>query len=330
MVQKDQKISLSIVILNYNGLEYLKETLPALLKLDRSKYEYIVVDNGSTDGSISFIRGFEEVLLIENKMNHGYSKGKNIGVETARGEYVFLLDEDILITNTAFDLDDVVASMKLESMLAVSFLLKDASSEKTEYYGGYYSLYGIKERKRIDYKDIIASQRSYIKIPSPDGGALLIKKMDFISSGSYDTSQPYFIDVGDFGIRASILTGRSNYLYTKEYFIHLGEKRKTDNAIWRWKFTFVLPGLTKIILKNYTFLNVVKCYPITFIFVFIKMLKQLIQRRDLLIIPAYIKSILITFYSVCYILQRRKWIQSRRVVRKDSFLEIQIPKFDKV
>ena len=49
---KDKKPLISIVMLNYNGLKYLKSTIHPILKLDYPNYEFIIVDNCSTDGSI--------------------------------------------------------------------------------------------------------------------------------------------------------------------------------------------------------------------------------------------------------------------------------------
>ena len=95
MENKPPKIS--VVMLNYNGLNYLKKTMPPILKLDYPNYEFIIVDNGSTDGSKEFIKKFRKIRLIENHKNLGYSKGKNIGVKHAKGDYVLLLDNDILI-----------------------------------------------------------------------------------------------------------------------------------------------------------------------------------------------------------------------------------------
>ena len=94
---KNKTPLISVVMLNYNGLKYLKRTIHPILKLNYPTFEFIIVDNGSTDGSIEFIKKFKRIKLIENGENLGYSKGKNIGVKHAKGEYVLLLDNDILL-----------------------------------------------------------------------------------------------------------------------------------------------------------------------------------------------------------------------------------------
>ena len=85
---------ISIVILNYNGLNYLKKTIPPILDLDYHNYEIVVVDNGSDDESIDFLRNHKRIRLIENKVNYGYSKGKNIGVKNAKYDYICFMDDE--------------------------------------------------------------------------------------------------------------------------------------------------------------------------------------------------------------------------------------------
>ena len=74
---------ISIVIVNWNGLKDLKSTLDVLLGLNLPNSEVIVVDNGSTDGSLPWLRKLHRVKLIEVGENVGAAKGRNLGVEQA-------------------------------------------------------------------------------------------------------------------------------------------------------------------------------------------------------------------------------------------------------
>jgi hypothetical protein len=309
-------------MLNYNGLEYLRETIPPILKLDYPHYEFVIVDNGSTDGSIEFIKKFKKIKIIENGENLGYSKGKNIGVKHAKGDYVLLLDEDILVTSESIlsELYKIIKDKK--DIFNISLLLTDRDEIKTEYYGGFYSLYGILNREKIPTINILNDNRLLIKIASPDGGALFFKREIYLQVGGYDESQPYFCDVGDYGIRGTIITGKINYLYTKINLIHLGNKRKSDNKIWCWKYRYVLPGLTKIIIKNYRVKNLLLIYPATFTFMILKTLKQFIYRRDLNVPYSFILSVVNSFLLIPEALKQRKIIQSKRVIKEDIFLKI--------
>src|SRR5437660_11076272 len=90
----------SIIILNYNGREHLGACLSSLedLEFPKQQLEIIVVDNGSTDGSLGFVKArFPKVVLIHNETNLGFSKAANIGAERAKGEYLAFLNNDMRV-----------------------------------------------------------------------------------------------------------------------------------------------------------------------------------------------------------------------------------------
>lgn len=90
----------SVIILNYNGREHLERCLSSLedLEFPKEQLEIIVVDNGSTDGSVRFIQSrFKGIHLIVNKVNLGFSKGANLGASRARGEYLAFLNNDMRV-----------------------------------------------------------------------------------------------------------------------------------------------------------------------------------------------------------------------------------------
>ena len=88
----------SIIILNWNGLEDTVECLESLKDIDYPNYEIIVVDNGSTDGSCDFLKAnFPYVRLIENNENLGFAEGNNCGIRQASGKYVLLLNNDVVV-----------------------------------------------------------------------------------------------------------------------------------------------------------------------------------------------------------------------------------------
>lgn len=87
-------MNVSIVIPNWNGEHKLKKNLPRVLKL-KGILEIIVVDDTSTDGSVSLIeKEFPEIKLIKRQANGGFSSTVNIGVKNAKGDLVFLLNSD--------------------------------------------------------------------------------------------------------------------------------------------------------------------------------------------------------------------------------------------
>lgn len=85
----------SVVIVNWNGKHYLSSCLISLRKQVYQDFEIIMVDNGSSDGSVDFVReNFPEVEVIESSVNLGFAAGNNLGFQHAMGEYIALLNND--------------------------------------------------------------------------------------------------------------------------------------------------------------------------------------------------------------------------------------------
>jgi len=93
----EEKLPLvSIVVLNYNGIHHLKACLDSLLRTDYPNFEIILVDNGSTDGSVDFVRmNYPMVKIVQLRRNIFTAGGYMAGVLAARGEYVAILNNDI-------------------------------------------------------------------------------------------------------------------------------------------------------------------------------------------------------------------------------------------
>ena len=94
--QEDALPFVTIIIVHYSGKRLLKGCLDSLRRLDypKDKYEVLVVDNGSTDGSVKYIQqNYPEVRVLVNDLNN-YCRANNIGIRGSRGEYVALLNND--------------------------------------------------------------------------------------------------------------------------------------------------------------------------------------------------------------------------------------------
>jgi GT2 family glycosyltransferase len=87
-----------VLVVNWNGLRHLKNCIPSLRNSASTRVRHIVLDNGSTDGSVSWLRGHHpEVELITLQRNLGFAEANNIGLRMAvsRGaDYVALLNND--------------------------------------------------------------------------------------------------------------------------------------------------------------------------------------------------------------------------------------------
>ncbi|WP_055435489.1 glycosyltransferase family 2 protein [Lacinutrix algicola] len=97
-------MQLSVIILNYNVHYFLQLCLQSVeAAIQGLDAEIIVVDNNSQDSSCVMVKEqFPNVKLIENKENSGFSKGNNIGVKQAKGEYLCILNPDTVVAENTF------------------------------------------------------------------------------------------------------------------------------------------------------------------------------------------------------------------------------------
>jgi len=104
-----KKTDLSIVILNYNSLKYIKDCLASIKKskLKGMKIEIIVVDNASVDGSADALKKVKGITFIPSKINKGFAGGNNLAKGKTHGKYILFLNPDTVLDNdTLFEVFD--------------------------------------------------------------------------------------------------------------------------------------------------------------------------------------------------------------------------------
>ena len=87
---------ISIILPNYNSEKYLKETIESVLNQTYRDFEFIIVDDASTDKSMDIIRSFQDsrIKYIQSDRNRQVAYTANIGMEMAEGEYIARIDSD--------------------------------------------------------------------------------------------------------------------------------------------------------------------------------------------------------------------------------------------
>lgn len=88
----------SIVMLTRNGLDMTRRCVESVKRHTEQPLEWVVVDNGSTDGTLDFWSRTEGVKLIANEENRGFAAGTNQGLLEASGDFILLLNNDTVVT----------------------------------------------------------------------------------------------------------------------------------------------------------------------------------------------------------------------------------------
>ena len=195
--------TLSIIIPNFNGKQFLKTCLDSISKQNCSSYDIIIVDNASSDGSVQYIsENYPEFALIQNEDNRGFAAAVNQGIMISSSEYIFLLNNDV-------ELEPVCISNLLkciekdENIFAVSSKMvqyKDRS--KMDDAGDEYTILGW-TRKVGDGKspELYNAKRETF---SACAGAALYRKSILDEIGCFDENFFAYMEDVDISYRARI------------------------------------------------------------------------------------------------------------------------------
>jgi GT2 family glycosyltransferase len=116
----------SIVVLNYNGLRFLKICLDSLIRQSYKNFEIIFFDNNSSDGSAQFVRdNYNEtgIKIIESSQNLGFAGGNNEAIKHAENDLIILVNNDVKAEENW--LENIVNAMKDKNTIASSYIITE-------------------------------------------------------------------------------------------------------------------------------------------------------------------------------------------------------------
>ena len=110
---------LSIITLNYNGLKDTCELIDTL-PLENESIEVIVVDNASSqDEATQIEQRYPQVKIIRSKENLGFAGGNNLGIQAARGKYLFFLNNDTLLSHQPSDIRHLITRLESSEQIGM-------------------------------------------------------------------------------------------------------------------------------------------------------------------------------------------------------------------
>lgn len=210
----------SVVIPNYNGMEFMQICLDSLLNQTYGKMPIIVVDNGSTDGSLEYVKEtYPQVQVIALPENTGFCHAVNIGIKSVNTPYVILLNND---TESAPDFVEKLLKGIKEQKKAFSCAAKMIQFQNRNLLddaGNYYNALGW-AFARGKGKDVSRYDRPD-KIFAACAGAAIYKREVLEQIGLFDEEHFAYLEDIDIGYRARIQGYQNWYLPDAKVF-HIG------------------------------------------------------------------------------------------------------------
>lgn len=162
----------SIIIVNYNTKPLTVDCVDSIInKTIGIDYEIILVDNASSDGSQEFFANDARIKFIEAGRNLGFGKANNLGVQQAKGDYIFFLNSDTLLLNNAiYEMWRYCEEHKEDNIGGLGCILCDGNNQRCHSYA-----------KLNTWKDIV---KSYFLAPYSKNKAKEIIAIDSEDEGN--------------------------------------------------------------------------------------------------------------------------------------------------
>ncbi|MBQ6602365.1 MAG: glycosyltransferase family 2 protein [Eubacterium sp.] len=213
-------LPVTVVIPNMNGKHFLEDCLAALKGQTMKEFGIIVVDNGSTDGSLEFLkRNYPEVKVISWPENLGFCKAVNAGIQASDSEYVILLNNDTVPHKKFVEALYRGIEKRPKAFCCTARMLIASNPKLTDAAGDWYSAMGWafargKNRPASDYK-------KPARVFSGCAGAAIYRMEYLEKTGLFDEAHFAYLEDLDICWRANIL-GYENWFLSAARVKHVG------------------------------------------------------------------------------------------------------------
>jgi len=309
-MSKTEFPSVSVIIVNFNKKRYLEFCLPSLIKLNypSSRYEIILVDNNSNDGSLDYVQeAFPSINAIKLERNAGWVGGINVGAKHAKGEYLILLNNDIYVDKDW--MIELVRSLNGESIEMCSsrnFLMDDhtmldQAGCTNNIIGQGWGIGMLREYEGQYEKEY--------EITHPGGASCILKRRVYERFG-YLLDPDYFMsqDDLDLGWRARLLGFKVVYA-PKAVAYH---KRGASSIVSYVSFYYSLRNMFVTYYKNLSKTNLHKVLPLVITNIFLTCVFQFIRSKDVNHLANFARIVHYMKENRRRIKEKRKQVQSLR------------------
>jgi GT2 family glycosyltransferase len=318
--------SVSVIIVNYNGIDFVAKCLQSLRSTDYPKLETIVVDNASTDGSYAFLAdqlsGKGDFRVIRNATNVGFAAANNIGYRESTGDVLVFLNVDVIV-DRAWLRRLVTALCSSETLAAAQPRLLSEKGDALDSLGGfldrmgYVYLYG---QWYFGRPSTSSGEPFYV-----EGAALAVKRVALgevlLNGEPFDSDYFYFYEDTDLCWRLRLRGFRVACVSDATVYHHRGYATSRDRPQATYLF---LRNRISTLVKNYGLLNLTIWLPTLMLFELLHATISLVNRP--LNGIAKLWAIAWSIKNLKCLIVKRAQVQSRiRRVDDSSITRLMIP-----
>lgn len=322
---KDEKLPLvSVIVLCYNGKDFLERCLSALSKQTFKDFEIILVDNASRDGSVNFTRKLKirlhlwNLRIIENTVNLGYCGGNNLGIRASYGKYVVILNQDTWVSPNWLEELVKTAELSYAGIFQSKILYPNGKIRTT---GNFLDIYGMFAcRGRFEEENGQYDHRPYDFFYA-SGASILLKREFFESIGGFDEDLFMYCEDVDLSWRAR-LKGYNVQLVPSSICFHMGGQFLSIDAK---KFYFFCRNRIRVLLKNYSTKNIVKRSPLVLSLIVLSAFLLSFLKKDIGFVYKVVEGVLWNLKNLRRTINLRKLIQSSRKVNDEEIEKYMLP-----
>lgn len=268
-IARDVNIELSVVIVNYDGKEYVDKCVESIFSSSAVDFEIIVVDNGSTDGSVEYLKNkyvnrSGELKIVELDKNYGPARARNEGMKIALGKYVSFLDNDTQVHPnwSVMAIEEFEKSDKIGIIQCKLLLSKER--ERLDYVGEYIGGNGFLVQ-RAQAGEIDSGQYDQkVEILAAKSAGMFMRRAVFEKIGGFDEDYFIYVEETDLGWR-SWLAGYKAIFVPDSIVYHefgtsalvLGRSKNNYNTKFHGTKNYILT-----IFKNLSLLRIFSILPV--------------------------------------------------------------------
>lgn len=284
-MEKDIKSSslplVSVVNVTWNGRLLLEKHLPSLKNLRYQNYEVIIVDNGSADGSVDFVKkNYPEFKIIANKENLGTAEGSNVAIKDTKGKYIFWVSNDMEFD--PYILDHLVSRCESDENIGICTvkmlrIKNEKLTNEIDSVGAELDIFGFPISRGINEQD----KGQYDKCADvffSFGGAMFIRKDVLDIVGGYDPDYLTLADDIDLSWRVH-LAGYRIVAEPKAFLYHRVSATLGKSHNRAQKRYISERNTLRTLLKNYSISTLLLILPFYFFILFLEMIFFVIMRK---------------------------------------------------